>query len=461
MKKTVFAAMILLFALLLCCCTRTDVPTEPPTTPPTTQTDPPTDPPTEPPTDPPTEPTEPEPELPAMGTVNITTLGAITDEYSDALVSVQWDTGVIEEQTVQIRHRGVTSMTAPKKSYNIKFSGKVSLFGMDSGKKWSLLGNHFDKSLLRIMVGFDLAASMEIPYASQVRLCKVFLDGNYMGIYTAIEPVDAKKGRVEIDTDNGDFIIERNVFREEAGVHYIKTDGGLRFEMSDPDVMEPEQVSACLALLNSMEAAIRTLDHTQYEQVIDVQSFVDFYVFHELIKDIDFGRFSTRYYVSGGILHAGPPWDVDFSMGNISGVYWETVYKRYSNTDGYGDGSGDSTHGLWVNTKDFYQWLCQDPWFMDQVIARYRQLQPVLENLYAENELGISRIDLYLQYYGPELESNYAPDGAGWDVSKPFTAQEYHAPAADYPGNVELLRSWLSRRVAWLNSLWLVEDAGV
>ena len=74
----------------------------------------------------------------------------------------------------------------------IKFDKKVSLFGMDSGKKWSLLGNHFDKSLLRIVVGFDLAAAMEIPYASQVRLCKVFLDGRYMGIYTAIEPLLAK-----------------------------------------------------------------------------------------------------------------------------------------------------------------------------------------------------------------------------------------------------------------------------
>ena len=39
-----------------------------------------------------------------------------------------------------------------------------------------------------------------------------------MAIYTAIEPVEAKKGRVEIDTGAGDFIIEHNVFREEASL---------------------------------------------------------------------------------------------------------------------------------------------------------------------------------------------------------------------------------------------------
>ena len=33
------------------------------------------------------------------------------------------------------------------------------------------------------------------------------------------------KGRVENDTDGGDFIIERNVFREEEGVSYIVSVG--------------------------------------------------------------------------------------------------------------------------------------------------------------------------------------------------------------------------------------------
>lgn len=466
MKKTLFSAIFLLLALLLCCCapgqsdtTTPEVPTVGTTAPPTQTSNPPT----EPPTDPTTEPTEPEPEpeLGAMGILSITTQGTVTDEYSEALVSAQWDGGEIEEQTVRIRHRGVSSQLAPKKSYNIKFSEKVSLFGMDSGKKWSLLADYFDKSLLRVMVGFDLAAGMEIPYASQVRLCKVYLDGQYMGIYMAIEPVDAKKGRVEIDTDAGDFILERNVFREDEGVIYIKTNGGLRFEMSDPDEMPDEQVQANLALLNQIEQAIQTLDHTVYEQYIDVSSFVDFYIFHELIKDIDFGRFSTRYYVTGGILHAGPPWDVDYSMGNVSSQHWEAVYQRYNNVGSYGDGSGDSTRGLWANTKDFYQWLCQDEWFLEQVYARWQELQPVIENLYCTNELGTSRIDLYLQYYGDDLESNYTSDGAGWPVDDPFSEQEWQSPAADYRGNVELLRDWLARRTDWLNSQWLsAEDTG-
>ena len=54
-------------------------------------------------------------------------------------------------------------------------------------------------------------------------------------------------------------------------------------------------------------------------------------------------------------------------MGNISGIYWETVYQRYSNVNGHGDNSGDSARGLWVNKKDFCQWQCRDSWFIMRI----------------------------------------------------------------------------------------------
>ena len=54
-------------------------------------------------------------------------------------------------------------------------------------------------------------------------------------------------------------------------------------------------------------------------------------------------------------------------MGNISGIYWETVYQRYSNVNGHGDNSGDSARGLWVNKKDFCKWQCRDSWFIVRI----------------------------------------------------------------------------------------------
>lgn len=404
-----------------------------------------------------TEPTLPEEEpLVQLGQIQITTNGNIYDEYSTAIVTAQWVGGGVVNQTVQIRHRGYTSNTTNKKSYNIKFEDKVDLMGMEEGKKWSLLGNPFDKSLLRIVVGFDFAAGLGLPYTSQARLCKLWLNGVYKGIYVAIEPVDAKKGRVDIDTKTGAFIVERNNTREEDGVTYIKTNAGIRYEMSDPDTPNAAQTAAALEILNHVEQEVQSLDHTRYEKVIDVSSFVDFYIFEELIKDIDFARFSTRYFYSEGLLYAGPPWDLDLSQGNISGVYGEVIYKKYYNRDGYGDGSGDSANGFWAQ-KDYYQWLCKDPYFMDLVKARWAEVSVLAHNLYEENALGTARIDEYLAAYQKDLESNYTSDGSHWPLSWPLGILEYHEPAKDYPGNVELYRDWLRRRVTWLDTALAVE----
>ena len=404
-----------------------------------------------------TEPPLPEKEpLVQLGQIHITTNGSIYDEYSAAIVTAQWVGGGVVNQTVQIRHRGYTSNSTEKKSYNIKFEDKVDLMGMEEGKKWTLLGNPFDKSLLRIVVGFDFAADIGIPYASQAKLCKLWLNGVYKGIYVAIEPVDAKKGRVDIDTKTGAFIVERNNTREEDGVTYIKTNAGIRYEMSDPDEPNAAQTAAALEILNHVEKEVQSLDHTRYEKVIDVASFVDFYIFEELVKDIDFARFSTRYYYSEGLLYAGPPWDLDLSQGNTSGVYGEIVYKKYYNRDGYGDGSGDSASGFWAQ-KDYYQWLCKDPYFMDLVKTRWAEVSVLAHNLYEDNERGTNRIDEYLAAYQKDLESNYSKDGSHWPLGWPLGVLEYHDPANDLEGNVELYRSWLRRRVTWLDTALAVE----
>ncbi len=397
--------------------------------------------------------TEPEPEY-LIGDVYIQTSTPLSSGYSEAQVRVEYPGGDIALQTVKIKHRGNSSLSAAKKSYNIKFSEKVSLFGMEEGKKWCFLADPFDKSLLRPTIGFEYAQALGIQYTSQTRLCRLWLDGTYMGVYTVVEPVDAGKNLVDIDEEKGDFLIERNfnTERTEEDVTYITTVYGMRFELNVPETPTAEQLEQITGTVTKIERAVRTLDHTQYEGYIDVASFVDFYIFHEVIKDVDFGHYSTRYYFKDGVLYAGPPWDLDLTMGNLTATHWEQLYKLYNNAGGYGDGSGDSAQGFWCDSKDFYRWLCQDEYFMGLVRQRWKDVKTVTDHLVKDNQLGQNRIDWYLTHVGQVLESNYSE--AGWSVSKPDSAYEYHTPAQDYRGNVELLRQWLIRRIAWLDGKW-------
>lgn len=468
MRKLSMLIALLLSLQLLCGCfgggagvtTQATIPstqasTTAPTTEPTTEptTAPTTEPPTEPTTAPTTAPTEPEPEVDAallpMGSVYITAGTISLEEYGAATVRAEWTDGVTQEQTVQLRYRGNSTYNyTNKKSFNIKFDSKEPFLGMEEGKKWSLLANPFDKSLLRIMLGFDLAEWMGIQYASDTRFCKVYLNGVYQGVYVAIEPIDDKKNRVDIDVKDGDAIFERAAGRDEAGKIYFKTNSGMRWCFDQPDDLSEPAQQELIAQLNAVESALWSYNHENYEQLMDVSSFVDFYIYQEMIKDIDFGTFSTRIYLKDGILYAGPPWDMDLAMGNVSDVFAENKYKLYYNRAGMGNGSGDSTQGFWA-VKDYYLWLTEDPYFMDLVRQRWQELRLYMENLATDNALGQNRIDQYLAAFQTDLEENYTL--GGWSVSKPGVTMAYNHPAKDYIGNVEQLRTWLINRFLWLD----------
>lgn len=411
--------------------------------------------PTQPPTEPPTEPmTQPPAEPFRLGDIFITSSVSLNGDYQQASVRVDFGEDSIPEQTVRIKHRGnSTQKYADKKSYNIKYGEKVSFLGMEKGKKWCLLADPFDKTLLRPILASDYALSIGIKVTSQARLCRVWLNGKYQGIYTAMEPVDDGKRGVDIDLENGDFLFERNSNekRTEEGITYFTTPYGMRFELNAPEVPSDAQLKQIKEKVKELETVIKTKDFAQYSKVVDVESFVNFYIFQELVKDIDFGRFSTRYYVKDGVLYAGPPWDLDLSMGNLSKEYWEEVYQKYHNLSGYGNGSGDSTQGFWCNEKDFYRWLCQDEAFMKLVVKRWAEMKPMTDNLAMPNELGMSRIDWYMENAREALESNYTKEGAGWPIHYKLISLEYDEPAKDYIGNVEILRNWLIARIAWLD----------
>ncbi|MBR0303934.1 MAG: CotH kinase family protein, partial [Clostridia bacterium] len=50
---------------------------------------------------------------------------------------------------IQIKGRGNTSWTMPKKPYRIKLDKKADLFGLGANKNWVLISNYLDESLLR------------------------------------------------------------------------------------------------------------------------------------------------------------------------------------------------------------------------------------------------------------------------------------------------------------------------
>lgn len=371
------------------------------------------------------------------------------DDYCSSVIRAEWNDTVLEA-SAEVKLRGNSSKESLKKAYTIKYEEPVSLMDMDEGKKWALVSNPFDKSLLRPAVGFYYANALGIEYTSEIRMCNVWLNDRYMGVYTVMEPVEAGAGKVEIDPDGGDFLLERNSARYEDDVCYIDSPSGMRFEFNEPEEPTKEQVSECYELLSNVEEAICSGNHIEYQKYIDVDSFVNFYIFNEMIKDVDFGEYSTRYYFKDGIMYAGPPWDLDLTQGNVSAEKEEFKYYEYNNIEEAGDGSRDSARGLWAAYSDYYYWLCRDPWFVELAGQRWAAVRGITENLAVDNDFGNSVIDRYLAIHGSNLEANFSE--AGWSQDVPENAAEWQDPEDTYAGNVEILRNWLVKRAMYLDS---------
>ena len=161
--------------------------------------------------------------LTPMGEIKIQCEEAPNEEYQNAKVIASWISGEDEEtgsskvmvgdDSAEIKLRGNTSKEAVKKAFNIKFKEPVELLGMEEGKKWALVSNPFEKTMLRPVIGFGFATAMGIDYTSEVKLCQVWLNDQWMGVYSVMEPIEAGEGRVEIDIEEGDFLLERNIDR--------------------------------------------------------------------------------------------------------------------------------------------------------------------------------------------------------------------------------------------------------
>ena len=88
---------------------------------------------------------------------------------------------VSDSAVIKVRGR-TTGLIPPKKPYRIKFSKKQKIFNFEGKeKKWTLIANHFDRSLLRNNIAFKISQLMEFPYTPRCLPVDVILNGNYRG----------------------------------------------------------------------------------------------------------------------------------------------------------------------------------------------------------------------------------------------------------------------------------------
>lgn len=272
------------------------------------------------------------------------------------------------EGTIETIHcRGNASFNeTDKKSYSIKLDQKVDLFGMGASKKWVLIANAFDDTLLRNTTAFSIAKLLKLAYTPDARYIDVYANGNFLGNYLLCEKIEVGKNRVnvqdleeEIENLNGkldpnslEFFMEPQGRLFSTKGYRIENEaaditGGylLELEMSDrygleasgfltsrmqpvvfvsPEYASYDQVSYIANMYQDFEDAVFSEDGISpytgaaYSDYIDIDSFARKYLLEELVKNLDVSFTSQYIYKYNDSLSnkffAGPCWDYDKSI---------------------------------------------------------------------------------------------------------------------------------------------------
>mgnify|MGYP003304753794 CR=1 FL=1 len=125
------------------------------------------------------------------------------ETYIDAELIIQGNETYNSETTklyngaTEIRGRGNSTWSQPKKPYRLKLDKKTDLFGMGKSKHWVLLANYMDESLQRNTLAYNLSGAMGMEQMSTV-FVDVVLNGDFIGNYQLCENIRVDPTRVDI-----------------------------------------------------------------------------------------------------------------------------------------------------------------------------------------------------------------------------------------------------------------------
>lgn len=273
---------------------------------------------------------------------------------------------------LQIRGRGNSTWGYPKKTYALKLDKKTSILGMPKHKRWVLLANWMDRTLLRNDVTFQIARKTGLGWTPRGKFVEVVLNGRHIGNYYLCEQIKIDENRVNInsmettdisgDAVTGGYLMELDVYFDEVNKFKSATKQlPYMFKEPDEEVLQPEQLNYFEGYINAMESYLYNdnwLINREYAGYLDLESFADWWFVYELAKNGEPNHPKSCYMHKDrlDVLKAGPVWDFDW---------------------------GTFTPGTSYSVKNaiYYGRLFQDPVFISIVKSRWSILKSGFETI--------------------------------------------------------------------------------
>jgi len=371
------------------------------------------------------------------------------------------------DEIAQVRGRGNTTWfnMGEKRPFRIRFDDARPMFGSSySARDWTVIACAIDYSFMRQYSAYFLGRMLaHQSFAPAGHFVHVYLGGEYRGVYMISDQMQAGPGRADLasnlDPALSEYLLEwcaradrysasgppeeffvivdipNNANRQDIPFVVDFPGGGiLRGGHGHMDFLRD--------FLNEVSTAIRGGNQAEISRLIDVPSFIDFYLVQELFKNHDSFWSSLRFQIKQvdgrPVLHAGPLWDFDISAGggwSGSGNYSPSGFRA-------------AAFNGWFNS------LMRAPWFRQRAVARWGEIRG------REVRSMVSRIGEVSQRYLDCFERNFERwPVLGTNVFRPGSTTDPNfgvtpsVMALDtFEENIDYLVGWLEQRIAWMNA---------
>ena len=329
---------------------------------------------------------------------------------------------------IKIRGRGNSTWAMPKKSFQFKFDEKYPLFNLPEDKKWLMLANYSDKTMLRNALAFELGYLSNLDWSPGFHFAEVSINGELKGLYQFTEKVETgDSNRVKIG-DEGYLLEIDQLDRISDDDISFWTEKKLLFVVKDPDVdigsVEFEEIKSYVSNTENVLYSQEFDDPVNgYSKYIDVDTFVEWYLINEIAKNNDAIFFSSVYmnYISGGKLKMGPIWDFDIAFGNIN----------YNNNE--------KIDGFWIKNALWIERLFEDEKFISKVKKRYKYF-------YNNKNYILEKVRIYSN----QIEQPRIKNESVWNILGKYIWPNYFV-GNSFDDEQLYFENWISDRMDWLN----------
>lgn len=249
-----------------------------------------------------------------------------TDTWVAGTIRIEGNGGFddLPVMATEVKGRGNSTWNWEKKPYALKLSKKTEILGMPKHKRWCLIANYMDRTLMRNRVAHYIASATSLRWTPRTRYAEVYFNGKYLGNYLVVEQIKIDENRLDIDeltdADNegdaltGGYLLEMDTYFDEVN-KFRSSYSDMPVNIKSPDgLITGAQFQYIRRYFNEADNLLFDKDYRDPAAMFDITSFIDYWIVNELMGNQEI-KHPKSFYIHkprGGKLTAGPIWDFDY-----------------------------------------------------------------------------------------------------------------------------------------------------